>query len=185
MNTQKAGINSLTCTIQYSTLCDVSRTLAEMDATSKKLIEKLRDLQMTIAAYERQANAIREALESIGMKVEDTGEFDPPHDVFYAKHPPFRHTSLVTACKRILNDFRGQYLSKSQVEYLAAMGAYSFSTEDTTNSVDVTLRRLAEKGYCEVQRSRGPTGNKYRWLKDVDEDRERSRDAAATNDKRK
>ncbi len=183
MNTQTEEINSLTCTTLYRTLYAVGRTVREMDATQKKLIEKMRDLQMTIAAYQQQATAISTALESIGMTVGDDGRYSPPHDVHYATDQPFRGTSLVAACKRILMDYDGQSLTKTQVEFLAALGGYPFSTEDAKNSVDVTLRRLAERGFCEVERTRGPAGNQYRLA--ADDGEERSEDAASTKDKRK
>jgi len=185
MNTQIEETNSLTCTSIYRTLYAVRRTVLEMDATQKKLVEKMQELQMWIAAYKQQANAISTALESIGMKVEDDGKFDPPHDVFYATDQPFRQGSLVAACKRILRDYDGQSLTKSQVEYLAAIGGFPFSTEDAKNSVDVTLRRLAERGFCEVERTRGPAGNQYRWVEERDDEEEGSNDAAATKGKRK
>jgi hypothetical protein len=54
------------------------------------------------------------------------------------------------------------YLTKTQVEYLAKRGGYKFSTADSKNSVAVTLRRLATEGKIEAQRIRGAAGNKYR-----------------------
>jgi len=154
-----------------------------MDATAKKLTDKMRDLQLSLAAYQREINAITTALEAIGMRVGDDDPFSEPSDTTYANNQPFRHSSLVLACKRILMDHKGKPLTKNQVEYLAAIGAYPFSTEDATNSVDVTLRRLADRGFCEVERS--PAGNQYRFVGDRDEDEEGSEDAATTKSKRK
>lgn len=154
-----------------------------MDATARKLTEKMRELQLMIAAYQREANSISRALEAIGMRPEDDDPFCDPSDTLYANDQPFRHNTLVATCKKILMDHKGKNLTKSQVEYLAAIGAYPFATDDAKNSVDVTLRRLADRGFCEVERS--PTGNQYRFVRDKDEDEEGSDNAAATSNKRK
>jgi hypothetical protein len=132
-----------------------------MDATAKKLIEKMADIQRQIGELRRQSYALSTALEAIGMRVEDDDPFCDPSDAEYAQNRPFAHTTLVAACKRILRDHRGKTLTKTQVEYLAAIGGYQFETDDSKNSVDVTLRRLADVGFCEVDRQKGPEGNKY------------------------
>jgi hypothetical protein len=162
MNSQIEAKNNLTCTTRYRTLYAVSRTVQEMDATAKKLVEKMADLQRQIAKLQRQSSSIGTALEAVGMRLEDD---DPwPNDATYADDRPFAKTSLVDACKKILMDHPRKALTKNHVEYLAAIGGYPFATDDATNSVDVTLRRLAEQGFCEVDRARGPAGNQYRWM---------------------
>jgi hypothetical protein len=166
MNTQTEQRNVLTCTTHYRTLYEVNRTAREMDATAKKLVEKMAELQREIAQLQRQSNSISTALEAIGMRVEDDDPFSQPSDAAYAESRPFTHTSLVVACKTILRDHKNKSLTKTQVEYLAAIGGYPFATDDAKNSVDVTLRRLAEQGLCEVDRTRGPAGNQYRWKED-------------------
>jgi len=164
MNTQTAEeTNGLTCTIQYRTLYAVLRTNREMDATAKKLVEKMAEIQTQMAKLQRQSNSLTAALEAIGLRLEDDDPFSQPTDATYAETLPFTRTSLVAACKRILMDHRTKFLTKSQVEYLAAIGGYPFATDDAKNSVDVTLRRLAEQGLCQVERARGPAGNQYCW----------------------
>jgi hypothetical protein len=158
----------LTSTTKGRTLYDVFRTVRQVDATAKKLIEKNADLQRQIADLQRQSNALTAALEAIGMRIADDDPFNQPSDGLYAETRPFSHTSLVAACKRILTDHRDKALTKSHVEYLAAIGGYPFATDDSKNSVDVTLRRLADQGFCTVARS--PAGNQYRLsLKDEEE----------------
>ena len=169
MNTQIEAKNSLTCTPQYRTLYAVSRTAREMDATAKRLVEKMADLQRQITKLQRQSYSIGAALEAVGMRLEDDDPFGST-DATYADDRPFTRTSLVAACKKILADHKGKSLTKNQVEYLAAIGGYQFATDDATNSVDVTLRRLAEQGFCEVDRVRGPAGNQYRWKEPKDEE---------------
>lgn len=170
MNTQTEAEKHLTCTASYRTLYGVVRTARQVDATAKKLVEKMADLQRQIATLQRQANSISEALEAVGLRVENDDPFSTPADASYADTLPFARTSLVAACKRILADHKRKSLTKSQVEYLAAIGGYPFATDDAKNSVDVTLRRLAEQGFCEVERAHGPTGNQYRWKGPKDEE---------------
>jgi hypothetical protein len=134
-----------------------------MDATAKKLVEKMRDIQKQIGALQRQSYALSSALEAIGMRIEDDDPFSESSDERYAKETPFAHTSLVETCKKILTDHMGKEMTKNQVEYLAAVGGYRFNAEDSVNSVAVTLQRLAESEFCEVDRQRGPEGNKYRF----------------------
>jgi hypothetical protein len=74
---------------------------------------------------------------------------------------PFEDMTLVDACRKILADFPGTALTKSQVEDYALQGGYKFTTQDTKNSVSGTLRRLAAEGVCQVTRVKGPHGNKY------------------------
>ncbi len=81
----------------------------------------------------------------------------------YAKEQPFADSQvqLKDACLQVLQDFAGNWLSRSTVEYLLFRGGYVSEAMDPSNSVDVTLRSLAEKGLCQVERQRGPTGNRY------------------------
>jgi hypothetical protein len=138
-----------------------------MDATAKKLVEKMASLQKEISSLQIQKNSISTALEAVGLRLEDDDSFCQPSDAMYANARPFERTSLVAACRRILSDHKSKALTKSQVEYLAAIGGYPFATDDAKNSVDVTLRRLAEQGICEVDRN--PSGNQYRWKEEKGE----------------
>ena len=139
-----------------------------MDATTKQMLDRLSELERKIGMLNSQANSIRTALELVGVRPSDDNPLDESVDSRYAATVPFYQTTLVEACKRILMDYKGKWLSKTQIEYLAAMGGYQFSTDDSKNSVDVTLRRLTERGFCEVQRNRGPQGNTYRWIEERD-----------------
>jgi hypothetical protein len=152
---------SLTCTMYARTLYDVVK---RMDATSRQLMEMLADLRRKIADLERQADSVKTVLESLGYRQPILDRmWGDALDVKYAKEQPFAHGSLVDACMRIFADQRiTDYLTKSQVEFLAVVGGFPFSTKDRKNSVDVTLRRLAEQGVLEVEHAGGHTGNRYR-----------------------
>ena len=66
----------------------------------------------------------------------------------------------------VLEDHRAMdvWLDKGQVEYLLSLGGYQFKAKNPTNSVEVTLRRLASGANpkCEVEKGAGPHGNRYR-----------------------
>src|SRR5712691_9279229 len=59
-----------------------------------------------------------------------------------------------------------QWLDKNQVEYLVRRGGFEFKTDDPTNSVNVTLRRLAEDDLCEAHGGKGSRAIKYRFKKE-------------------
>ena len=81
----------------------------------------------------------------------------------YARLLPFRNTSLKDACLTVLRDAKPEPLTMSQVEYLVLRGGYNFTTEDTKNSVAITLQRLAGEGLIDAERIRGTRGNKYHF----------------------
>lgn len=140
-----------------------SQVLNRMDATTKKLVKRNAEVHRAIAELQREADSMKVVLESIGLRSKD---FDSPwggspREAEYAEKQTFARMTLVDACKRILTDFPHACFTKNEIEYLAAMGGYPFSTEDATNSVDVTMRRLAKDGLCEVHRRKGPAGNIY------------------------
>jgi DNA-binding transcriptional ArsR family regulator len=171
-----------------------------MDATSRQLMEMLADLRRKIADLERQADSVKTVLESLGYRHRGTDcAWGDALDVKFAKERPFERGTLADACLKILVEQRiTDYLTKSQVEYLAVVGGFPFSTTNRKNSVDVTLRRLAEQGAIEVERAGGHIGNRYRlplsfWKgsmrdeifesivrKDKEDSEERSKDAAST-----
>ena len=103
---------------------------------------------------------------------EDTRETE------YAWREPFKEGTLTEACERVLQDYSSKWLTKSQVEYLITRGGYRSTAKDAKNSVDVTLRRLAENGKCDAKRVRGSRGNTYRWISPpVEEKQERTRES--------
>jgi hypothetical protein len=151
----------LTCTMYARTLYDI---IKNMDATSRQLMEMLADLRRKIADLERQADSVKTVLESLGYRQPMLDAmWGDALDVKYAKERPFAHGSLVDACMKIFADQRiTDYMTKGQVEYLAVVGGFPFSTKNRKNSVDVTLRRLAEQEVLEVERTGGQVGNRYR-----------------------
>ena len=134
-----------------------------MDATAKRMVNMLMDMEREIARLKCAAQPVREILESLGLRSSrfDSFMLDETHDAKYARELPFAKMTLVDACKQILTDLSSFPLSKSQIEYLATMGGYAFATEDSKNSVDVTMRRLAKDGFCEIHRRDGSTENWY------------------------
>lgn len=121
-------------------------------------------MRRTIADLQRQADSVSTVLESLELrKKEYDGLFGRPLDAQYAEEQPFVRMSLVDTCKTIFAQQGATvYLTKTQVEYLARMGGYPFTTENGKNSVDVTLRRLTDQEVLEVDRAGGQIGNRYR-----------------------
>ncbi|MGA2876101.1 MAG: hypothetical protein ABSE82_11260 [Nitrososphaerales archaeon] len=147
------------------TMYVIVRALTKMDATVKKIVEKYQDIQRQIRVLTREAESIKQTLALIGYRPEYLanlfGDGILNEDEKYAETLPFKHSSLVDACKQVLKDHPLNWLSKTQVEYLVTMGGYEFATENSKNSVDVTLRRLGSDGLCQVENN--PQGNKYKW----------------------
>lgn len=132
-----------------------------MDETVRTLLEKLAALEGEIAWRERDILAIKRALAIAGVKPNNrTGELPRIERQYVTKHP-FTAMSLAEACLRVLQDQAGEWLSKKQVEYLLERGGYQSNAKDPSNSVDITLRNLAEAGRCAVDRHRGNSGNRY------------------------
>jgi len=154
----------LTSTDKVRTLYEVLRLVLVMDATAKKMVEKLAQLRRQINLLSREAQAVQQTLELLDIKPANiSGRAKQGIDERYLETQPFAKTSLVETCRNILIGSADQHLTKSQVEYLATMGGYQFQTDDPTNSVDVTLRRLAEKGFCRVKKGIGPHESEYWW----------------------
>lgn len=154
----------LTCTSSCRTLYEVLKRLIEMDATAKKMVKMLMDMEREIARLKYAAQPVREMLESLGIRSKQFDNFwgeETTRDAMYAEELPFRGMTLVDTCKRILADFPTVPMSKSYIEYLSTMGGYPFETEDSKNSIDVTMRRLAKDGFCEIHRREGSTENWY------------------------
>ena len=137
-----------------------------MDATTKALLKKLQDLERQRWRINREIEAIQTALKLAGITptLHDAFSVPDPNEWTYAHDQTFAQSQLNEACKQILKDYQGKWLTKAQVEYLVTRGGYKFATENTKNSVDVTLRRLAADGFCEAERVRGSRGNKYRFF---------------------
>ena len=156
----------LTSTNGYRTIVRVEKEPRKVDATTKSLLRQLRELESENWRTREKIRSIHTALKLAGVKPDvDTllGGQDG-HESGYAVRVPFAQTALIEACEQVLKDYGDIWLTKSQVEYLITRGGYKSSAKDAKNSVDVTLRRLAADGKCDVKRVRGSRGNTYRWI---------------------
>jgi len=163
MEAQTREENSLTCKTDHLTMCAVAKALAKMDETIKRIVDRYHEIQRDIRMLQREAQSLRDTLGSIGYKPDYFPVLDgKDQDEIYARDRPFLESTLVNACRKVLQDNAGGWLTKAQTEYLVSMGGYRFSTKDRKNSVDMTLRRLVSKGLCEVKTD--PQGNLYRWV---------------------
>jgi hypothetical protein len=153
----------LTCTNEYATL-QHWRAESDVDATAKKLVEKVNRLEDERFRINQEIHGIITALRAVGVNPTKYNAFPDAHETEYHMRQVFASTTLTQGCQRILQDHKDQWLTKSQIEYLIARGGYQFSAKDATNSVAVTLQRLANSGKCNVERVRGSLGNRYRWI---------------------
>jgi DNA-binding HxlR family transcriptional regulator len=159
--------NRLTSTNEYRTVVRVEEEPRKVDATTKSLLRQLQELEREEWRIREKVRAIHTALKLAGIKpdvktISSWGQDE--HEAEYARQEPFAETTLTEACEKVLKDYADKWLTKSQVEYLITRGGYKSSAKDAKNSVDVTLRRLAGDGRCDVKRVRGSRGNTYRWI---------------------
>ncbi len=176
--------NRLTCTNSISTVVRV-RESEDVDATARKLVQRMEELEQESWRIQSELSSIRIALSVAGIKPGKHKRLPDKHEIDYAIQRAFEDKSLRECCQVILKDHSDEWLSKSQIEYLIVRGGYKFSTKDSKNSVGVTLQRMKDEGKCEVERTRGAHGNRYRWLPEKQDEDERSVHASATNDSRK
>jgi hypothetical protein len=125
------------------------------------------------AELRSERNAIMTALSVAGWRPPDANRnIYTMEESQYWREQPFRSMSLTDACLTILRDhakkteLHEQWLDKNQVEYLVRRGGFQFKTDDPTNSVNVTLRRLAEDGFCQASGGKGSRGIRYHFTKD-------------------
>jgi hypothetical protein len=137
-----------------------------MDASVKKLLAELKKAEDLKWRVSMRVRTIHEALKLIGVKPDTIpAAFNADlKESEYTTRQTFKNLSLAETCEKILKDYVGNWLTRSQVEYLATRGGYDFSTKNPGNSVDVTLRRMAGAGKIEADRIRGSRGSKYRWI---------------------
>jgi len=174
---------ALTCTRDASTLVQDQawdRIENQVDATARKLVERMKLLEYDKWRIETELGSIRDALKAAGIKLEPIQKRIFAHEPFYASAHVFEALSLRECCEAILQDHPGQWFSKSDIEYLIVRGGYKFDG-DAKNSVAVTLQRMKDDGRCKVVRGSGSRGNRYSWPQPL----ERSTDAASTKRKRK
>jgi hypothetical protein len=137
----------------------------DVDATARKLVERLRQLERDQWRINSELRSIRMALDVAGVRPSyKFKELADPRESEYVRSEPFKKNTLAETCYTILRDFKPEWLTKSQVEYLAIRGGYNFSTTDSKNSIDVTLRRMAGAGKIEADKVRGSRGSKYRFI---------------------
>lgn len=171
---------SLTCTNSISTFVHDQGSLG-VDATARKLVERMKYLEYERRRIQGELESIRTALSVAGIKPGRIKGLMDMNEANYVNKQIFSNMSLRESCETILQDHRGEWLSKSEIEYLIVRGGYNFTTKDSKNSVGVTLQRMKEEGRCEVERVRGTRGNRYRWPVEV----KGEKNAASTNDSRK
>jgi hypothetical protein len=144
-----------------------------MDATAKKLVARLAEIDQQRAQLRRERDAITTALAATGWRPPDASPNIYSHEENeFISTEPFRSMSLADACLTVLRNYAGkspahqQWLDKSQVEYLVTRGGFPFKTDNPTNSVNITLRRLAQDGFCEAHTGHGSRATRFRFKKD-------------------
>jgi hypothetical protein len=144
----------------------------KVDATARRLIERLKELSEQRGNLQREERSILTALAVAGVRPEGILGKEWPGELEsnYSNKAQFANKSLREACEIILKDHlknhrtdKTPWLSKAEIEYLIVRGGYKFATSNSKNSVGITLQRMAEEGLIEVQRVRGQQGNRYRW----------------------
>ncbi len=162
MTSHDLSKKSLTVTYLIRTIKDGIRNGENVDESLKAIVEKLMDLEAERDRINDDILTIRRTLSLAGIDspLRRMGDFQTERG--YKKSRPFAGMALKDACLRVLIDGLGEWFTKSQVEYMLSLGGYESDAKDPSNSVDITLRKLAELDACEVIRQRGVLGNKYR-----------------------
>jgi len=142
-----------------------------VDATTKRLLARLDEIDEERRKLRAERDAITTALSVAGVRPSRASQRMYTHEESeYSLEQPFTNMSLTDACLKVLKDHPSEWLSKVQVEYLVARGGFPFATEDPLNSVNVTLRRLAADGLCDVHKGKGTRGSKYKFLRNREDD---------------
>lgn len=173
---------SLTCINSIDTLIHDTGTTRDVDATARKLVQRMAELEHERGRIDREIHSIRTALSVAGIK---PGKFKNGvgfHETNYVSKQPFADMTLTQCCEQILKDHRTDWLSKGEIEYLIVRGGYKFNTQASRGSVGITLQRMAREGLCDANRTRGNSGNRYRWPQD---EPQKGANAASTNDSHK
>jgi len=157
--------NVLLCA--YATGALSIRDHDDLDATTKKMLKRMEEIDALSKALREERDHITSALLAVAYEPSQGGRAAySVKETEYAMRKPFRNASLTDACLKVLKDHFEEWLDKNQVEELVAQGGYESKAEHTTNSIHVTLRRLTVDGYCESHSGRGSRTTKYRFLKD-------------------
>ena len=157
----------LLCAYAAGVLCVAEED--DLDATAKKMLRRIDQIEGLSVALREERNRITIALLSAACFL--SAEQQPIYtqqDPESSIKKPFRHISLTDACLRVLKEHSNEWLDKNQIAYMVATGGYAFKSAHATNSVHVTLRRLVQDGYCEAYEGTGSRTTKHRFLKDKD-----------------
>ena len=133
-----------------------------MDPTAQKLVEELQRLEREQWRIAHRIAAVRTAMSLAGVAVPPTPEADE-NESRYARSHLFAGKGLIDSCERIVEDHRGEWVSKRRVAYLLERGGY-VCKGDLVNAAECTLRHLAARGQIEARRQRGREGNQYRTV---------------------
>jgi len=145
----------------------------ELDATTRKLVQRMQELELQRSSIDRELRALMTALSVVGIKPKHSigntqlggmfNEMPTQQEGAYISKQLFADKSLKECCETVLREHSDKWLSKAEIEYLIVRGGYAFSTDNSKNSVGITLRRMAQEGLCDAQRARGASGNRYRY----------------------
>jgi len=156
--------NPLTMTNHAHTIDEESK---KMEPGLKKLLDRRTLLRRQRVATDQELSAIEKALEIMQFASDNPGGYEELEQDFRETRP-FAGKSLADACLMLLHDCesvglweRSIWIDKSEVEHLLNVGGFQFGKGNPTNSIEVTLRRLAAQGRCSVQKRGGPHSSKY------------------------
>lgn len=141
-----------------------------MEPAVKKLLEEKVAIHRRRYELDKRERAVDTALEILDIRVARQAMLmgyvrAARLEEQYESSQPFRDKTLSAACLAVINSHEGMGLDKNQVEYLLTIGGYPFEAKDPTNSVEVTLRKLAKEGKCEVETGSGSSASRYRLLR--------------------
>jgi len=138
-----------------------------MEPGLKKLLDRKEVLQRQKIAVSQELDAIEKALDIMGFAADNAGGYRDLEEQ-YAKEKPFKGKRLTEACLALMEDCGSVglwghplWIDKSEVEHLLQIGGFQFGKGNPTNSVEITLRRLAAQGKCAVRKRGGPHSSKY------------------------
>src|SRR5271157_4772714 len=123
---KKKAQTPLTCTNTIGTVVHEERN--NVDATARKLVQRMEELEKESWRIQDELSSIRVALSVAGIKPGKYKRLLGTREIDYAIAKTFKDKSLRECCQVILKDHSDEWLSKSQIEYLIVRGGYKFST---------------------------------------------------------
>jgi len=157
--------NLLTETSNAHTIDDESK---KMEPGLKKLLDRQAALRKQKALVEQELGAIEKALEIMQFASDDPGGYAELEKRYTSMRPFAGARSLADVCLILLSDCESLglfetsvWIDKSEAEHLLNVGGFQFGKGNPTNSIEVTLRRLAAQGKCLVQKRGGPHSSRY------------------------